>query len=145
MPEVAISYQGTVDTGVFTNEKADIAVSVSNPLPVALYGPSGGAEQPYYTQSTTGITTNSQGTTVDMTLSPKSKFAIQVMRTAGANPFDVDLAGSLDGTNWFDIGGHSNTSGEITWFVDKPVRYMRYDVVDVGVGNTLSIILLATP
>lgn len=95
-------------------------------------------------QNTTGIVANGAGTAVDISTTPMSKFAIQVVRTVGAAAFVVDLEGGLIDGNYFRIVAHSAVDGDITWQVDRPVRFMRYNVTTVGVGNTLTVRILAS-
>jgi len=100
-----------------------------------------------FTQSTTGITTNAAGTSVNITTTPMSKFTMAVIRTAGTTDvLEVDFEGSLDNSNFFELGTIVTVIGGKTMVhvADKPVAYMRYNVIAVGTGNTLSIQLLAS-
>lgn len=95
-------------------------------------------------QDTAGIVANGAGVTVDLSPTPMSKFTIQVVRTAGAAAFVVVLEGGLIDGNYFLIVAHSNVDGEITWQVDRPVRFMRYNVTTIGAANTLTVRILAS-
>jgi hypothetical protein len=95
-------------------------------------------------QNTTGIVAAAAGAAVDMSTTPMSKFAIQVVRTAGAAAFVVDLEGGLIDGNYFRIVAHSAVDGDITWQVDRPVRFMRYNVTTIGAANTLTVRILAS-
>ena len=97
-----------------------------------------------FKQTTTGITGTGAGTTLDMTTTPMSKFAIMVDRTAGASAFVVNLEGSIDGTNWSTLVAHSAVDGDTTFVVDKPVDRIRYNVTTIGAGNTLTIVIFAS-
>jgi len=98
-------------------------------------------------QSTTGITTNAAGTTVDMSKCPMSKYTMIIDRTAGATDVvDIRLEVSLDGVIFVQATQVVSLVGEPirSSAGDIPARYMRYNVVTVGTGNTLTIQLLAT-
>jgi hypothetical protein len=105
-----------------------------------------------FTQSTTGITTNAVGTAVNMTTTPMSKYTMIIDRTAGAtDAVVINLECSYDSTIW---PGTTQSLINVTTLVVEPTRnisttagpcnYMRYNVVTVGAGNTLTIQLLAT-
>lgn len=99
-----------------------------------------------FVQSTTGITTNAAGTTVTMTTTPMSKFTMVVDRTAGAtNTVEVDLECSVNNTAFVQIATITDLTNEpvLTSLDGTPCAYMRYNVITVGAGNTLSIGLLA--
>lgn len=103
-------------------------------------------------QTTTGITSNAAGTAVNMTTTPMSKFTMIVDRTAGTtDAVAINLECSYDGTIW---PGTTQALINVTTLaveptrnasVTGPCRYMRYNVVTVGAGNTLTIQLIATP
>jgi len=99
-----------------------------------------------FSQSTTGITTNAAGTAVNMTTTPMSKLAMIVDRTAGAtNTVDVRVEASFDGTIFVQVAQITDLTTEPVYIStsDVPSKYMRYNVVTVGAGNTLTIQLLA--
>lgn len=108
-------------------------------------------------QSTTGVNANGAGTAVDMTTTPMRYFTMLIDRTAGAtNAVEIDLECSLDGVIWPANGYSLVTITDLsveparvsTASTDQlaigPCNYMRYNVVTVGAGNTLTIQLLAT-
>jgi hypothetical protein len=106
-----------------------------------------------FNQSTTGVTTNAAGTAVNMTTTPMSKFTLIVDRTGGAtDAVEIDLECSIDGTIWpantmeivsiVTLAVEPARAGSTTSTI--PCNYMRYNVVTVGAGNTLTIQLLAT-
>jgi len=100
-----------------------------------------------FTQSTTGITANGAGTTVDMTTTPMSKFSMVIDLTAGATTvIDVDLECSINNTAFVPFITVTDLTAEPTLDTlgDTPCSYMRYNVIDVGSGNTLAIDILAT-
>lgn len=55
----------------------------------------------------------------------------------------VNLEGSLDGTTWFQLDQTTTATGETRHVVNKPIRYVRANVVAVTVASgtpTLSVI-----
>lgn len=98
-------------------------VSASNPLPV------GGV---FATRSDT-YTGTANGTQVDVSAKPCSKFSLQVKGTgAAATAWNIILEGSLDGTNYTQILQHSSanplgadTDGATVWTVAGPFLYFR--------------------
>ncbi len=103
-----------------------------------------------FTQSTTGIVANGAGTAVNMTTTPMSKYTMIVDRTVGATDIvAINLECSIDGVIWPATG---NVISVTTLAVeptrnsagDTPCQYMRYNVVTIGAGNTVTIQLLAT-
>lgn len=98
-----------------------------------------------FTQSTTGITTNAAGTTLAMSTTPMSKHTMVIDRTAGSTDVvEIDLECSLDGTIFVQIGTITDLSNEpvLTSVDGTPCMDVRYNVVLVGAGNTLTIQLL---
>ncbi len=99
-----------------------------------------------FNQGTGGITTNGVGTTVDMSNTPMSKFTMVVDRTAGAtNVVEIDLECSVDGSVFVQIGTITDLTNEpvLTSVDGTPCLNIRYNVVTVGAGNTISVALLA--
>lgn len=98
-----------------------------------------------FTQATTGITTNAAGTTVTMATTPMSKHNMIIDRTAGAtNTVEVDLECSLNGAIWVQIATITDLTNEpaLASQDGTACSSMRYNVVTVGAGNTLTIQLL---
>ncbi len=91
------------------------------------------------TSQVTGITSNGAGTRFSTFEHSYSKHAIQVIRTVGASAFTVTFEGGLIDGDYFVLMTHSGTSGDITFVVDMPILYGRYNVTDVGAGNTLTV------
>jgi hypothetical protein len=102
---------------------------------------------PSSTQSTTGVTTNVAGTTVTMTTTPPTKYTMIIDRTAGATDVvEIDLQCSINNTAFVQIATITSLVNEpvLTSIGDIPCAYLRYNVVTIGAGNTVSIDLLAT-
>jgi len=106
-----------------------------------------------FNQSTTDITTNAAGTAVNMTTTTMSNYTLIIDRTGGATDVvEIDLECSIDGTIWpantmeiatiVSLAVEPARAGSTTSTI--PCNYMRYNVVTVGAGNTLTIQLLAT-
>jgi hypothetical protein len=134
------------------NNADDVAVSTTGNLSVQSFGYEFDGTtydriRNQFTQSTTGVTTNAAGTTLVMTTTPMSKFTMVIDRTAGStNPVEVDLQCSLDGSIWVQVGTITDLTNEpvLTSVDGNPCADIRYNVVTVGAGNTLTIQLLAT-
>lgn len=99
-------------------------VAKTNPLPIGKY---------FSTRSDT-YTTTANGTQVDASSKPCSKFSLQVKGTgASATAWNVLLEGSLDGTNYTTILQHSsanplgaNADGATVWMdAGAPFLYFR--------------------
>lgn len=93
--------------------------------------------------SATLIKNQSADATSPSLLSESTNHSVQFFWTnAGGSvtALDVDLEGSLDGTNWSVLASHAATAGEITakkgmfHVLSKPVTYVRVvaDITDSG-------------
>ena len=132
--------------GATARASADVQTVVSLPIELNNAGTEDRVRHSW-SQSTTGVTTNAAGTTVTMSTTPMSKFTMVIDRTVGStNPVEVDLQCSLDGSIWVQIGTITDLTNEpvLTSVDGNPCQSMRYNVVTVGSGNTLTIQLLAT-
>lgn len=101
----------------------------------------------HYDQTTASVTTNAAGTAVDMTNTPPARYTMIVDRTAGAtNTVEIDLQCSVDATTYVQIATITDLTNEpvLTAIGDVPCKWMRYNVVTIGAGNTVTINLLAT-
>jgi hypothetical protein len=49
--------------------------------------------------------------------------------TGSFTSITVNLEGSLDGVNWFQLDQSTNATGETRHIVNKPIRYVRPNVV----------------
>lgn len=54
----------------------------------------------------------------------------------------VALQGSLDNSNWFDLDQSQTTGNEMRHVVNKPVRYLRANVVDMGDATEIKVLAL---
>ena len=63
----------------------------------------------------------------------------QINSNSSGTAHDVRLQGSLDGSNWFDLDTSNTTGNELRFVVDKPVRYLRVNVVSMGDATEISV------
>jgi len=63
----------------------------------------------------------------------------QINSDSSATAHDVRLQGSLDNSNWFDLDTSNTTGNELRFVVDKPVRYLRVNVVSMGDASSISV------
>lgn len=105
------------------NNTNDGDVEKANPLPVGKF----------FSSRSDTYTTTANGTQVDVSGKPCSKFSLQVKGTgAAATAWNVLLEGSLDGTNYTTILQHSsanplgaNADGSTVWTEAGPFFYFR--------------------
>ena len=99
-----------------------------------------------FNQSTTLITTNAAGTTLDLTGTPSAQYTMIVDRTVGAtNTVEVDIECAI-GTTFVQIATVIDLTNEpvLVSHAGTPCNNIRYNVVTIGAGNTLTIELLST-
>lgn len=65
-------------------------------------------------------------------------FAWDVIVTGGPATLRVDIEGSLDGTNWFQLDTYTSTASTLRFVVDKPVKYVRANLVTLTGGSSPS-------
>jgi len=63
----------------------------------------------------------------------------QQINDAGVTNPDIRLEGSIDNSNWFELDRSSELSGELRHVVNRPVRYIRANVVDMGGATEISV------
>ena len=66
----------------------------------------------------------------------------QVNSNSSATAHDVRLQGSLDNSNWFDLDRSNTTGNEMRHVVNKPVRYLRANVVSMGDASEIKVLAL---
>lgn len=65
-----------------------------------------------------------------------SQHTLQIIVTGGPSGCTVNLDGSLDGVNWFDLSGAQTcTSNTMFHVVSKPVAYVRGDLTALTGGT----------
>lgn len=62
-----------------------------------------------------------------------------ILTDASASAATVDLEGSIDGSNWFALDSWSGTGNTLRHVVNKPVRYIRAVVSDMGDATSISV------
>ena len=66
----------------------------------------------------------------------------QINSNSSGTAHDVRLQGSLDNSNWFDLDTSNTTGNELRFVVDKPVRYLRVNVVSMGDASERKVLAL---
>lgn len=106
---------------------------------------------PQFTQSTTGVIANSNGTT--LTTTGAKSFTLIVDRTVGAtDAVEIDVHCSMDGVIWpantFEVMSVTTLAVEparvSTTTSNIPCAFIRWSIVTVGAGNTLTLQLVAS-
>jgi len=143
---LAVAQSSTAWNSIRDSSQGD---TLLNGLPATgLYrfnGVSWDRERHSFTQTVTGITAASTGANLDLSTTPKVNHTIQILRTAGSTDVvSIPLQCSLDGVNFFQIGIVTNLSTAVFAFATTSCDFIRYDVVTVGAGNTLTIFLLSS-
>ena len=60
----------------------------------------------------------------------------EMTSTGSATGLRVDIEGSFDGTNWYQVDTSTTTTNYMRWVVDKPVPYIRANLVTLTGGTT---------
>lgn len=89
-------------------------------------------------------TGTANGTTVDLSANPLSRYAIQVKSSGGvASVWDIRLEGSLDNANFSQILQHTNSTGDgaVVWSgsLSTPSLYVRSRCASITLGLATSI------
>ena len=63
----------------------------------------------------------------------------QINSNSSGTAHDVRLQGSLDNSNWFNLDQSNTTGNEMRHVVNKPVRYLRANVVSMGDATSISV------
>ena len=66
----------------------------------------------------------------------------QINSNSSGTAHDVRLQGSLDNSNWFDLDQSNTTGNEMRHVVNKPVRYLRVNVVSMGDATEIKVLAL---
>ncbi len=104
-----------------------------------------------FEKTVTGIAANGAGTSINMSDVPMSKYTMIIDRTAGTTDVvAINLECSYDNVIW---PGTTQSIINVTTLAVEPTRnsagdvpcnYIRYNVVTIGTGNTVTIQLIAT-
>ncbi len=101
-----------------------------------------------FSQATTSITSNGAGTTIVMSTTPMSKHAMLIDRTAGAtDAVEIDVECSINSASpiFVQIATIIDLANEPVYVSadGSPCGDLRFNVVDIGAGNTVTIHLLS--
>jgi len=80
------------------------------------------------------------GTTSSWAVSEsKSKHTWQVISDSSSTNMTIRLEGSLDNSNWFVLDEFVGTGNTMRHVVNKPVPYLRFNVVDIGDATSITL------
>lgn len=120
---------------------------------MATYGPDGNLQEEisYGTQGFTSLSAVSAvGPGVVLNGGAcRSSHTIVVASSPGVSAGAVQLQGSLDGINWFNLGAAINTNTASTTFApvvvsNQPVQYLRAYITSVITGGTVTALIAST-
>ena len=69
------------------------------------------------------------------------KWTWHILTDASASNTTVRLEGSIDDTNWFILDEWEGTGNTMRHIVNKPVRYIRINVVSMGDASSISVMV----
>lgn len=75
---------------------------------------------------------------------PPKYFSMGVAATT-ANPFRVDLEGSLDNANWSIISTTNTATGIVSSILPKPMLYFRFNAKTLSSTDTITATAIGTP
>jgi len=84
------------------------------------------------------FTATGTGSAVD-TVTGFDKWTWVVLTDASASAVTVRLEGSIDNSNWFTLDEWSGTGNTTRHVVNKPVRYIRAVVADMGDATSITV------
>jgi len=93
------------------------------------------------------VTATGAGTTWPVRMKPRNH-TVQVTITGVPTAVTIDLEGSLDDTTWVSLASHIMSAGELTataamfHVVDKPVRYVRLNLILLTAGTAPTVTAL---
>jgi hypothetical protein len=65
----------------------------------------------------------------------------QHINNASATSPNIVLLGSIDGDNYFELDNSTATGGEMRHIINKPVRYIKVRVDNMGDATSINIIV----
>lgn len=86
----------------------------------------------------TGTGAGPAGSGYDLGL-PCHIFTFNKTISGGFAALVVNYEGSMDGTNWYQIGTDNTTTAAPTFVVDKPCRYIRANVATFTGGTSVTV------
>lgn len=69
------------------------------------------------------------------------KWTWQIISDSSGTNMDVKLQGSIDGSHWFDLDEFVGVGNTMRHVVNKPVRYLRANVVSMGDASSISVMV----
>lgn len=70
-------------------------------------------------------------------------FTWQIIITGAPTSITVNLEGSLDGTNWFQLDTYTGSANAMQHVVNKPVAYLRGNLVTLTGGSSPTVTVQA--
>ena len=106
-----------------------------------LYGYNGSTFDRLRTHYDSGdITVTATGTTSTIdTVTGFDKHTWTVVSNASSSNLTVKLEGSLDNSNWFELDSYSGTANTMRHAVNKPVRYIRFNITSMGDATSITL------
>jgi len=92
----------------------------------------------HYLSSDISVTSTGATSTID-TRTGFSKHTWTFTSNASSSAPTVKLQGSLDNSNWFDLDEYSGTDDTMRHVVNKPVRYIRFNVTSMGDATSITL------
>jgi len=129
-----------VTTGINATNDGETPVGV---LGVAslLYGYNGSSwdrVRLYWDSGNISVTATGATSAID-TVTGFEKHTWTVVSDASESNLTVKLEGSLDNSNWFELDSYSGTANTMRHIVNKPVRYIRFNVTSMGDATSITL------
>jgi len=135
-PNLRVSlYFNDNPVGIFAYNYDSVS-GTNNKLPVAshIYGFNGTSYdrlRTHYISGVFSVTATGTTSTID-TVTGFEKHTWQVISDASGSNLTVKLQGSIDNSNWFDLDEFTGVGNTMRHVVNKPVRYIRFNVTSMG-------------
>ncbi|RLG47479.1 MAG: hypothetical protein DRN92_03130 [Thermoproteota archaeon] len=106
-----------------------------------LYGYNGSTFDRLRTHYDSGnITVRATGTTSTIdSVTGFEKHTWTQTNDASSSAPEIKIEGSLDGSNWFELDTSTAIGSEMRHVVNKPVRYIRFNVVSLGDATSITL------
>ena len=92
----------------------------------------------YYDSGNISVTATGTTSSVD-TVTGFEKHTWTVVSDASGSNLTVKLEGSIDNSNWFELDSYSGTADTMRHIVNKPVRYIRFNVTSMGDASSITL------
>lgn len=67
------------------------------------------------------------------------------LTTASPATVTINLEGSIDGTNWYQLDQSVSTSGEMRTVINKAVRWLRANLTTLASGTMTCMVMVVAP